>query len=292
MDLLQAIILGVVQGLTEFLPVSSSGHLVLVPWLLNWPDPGLVFDAMVHWGTLIAVVAYFWSDLWSIAGAWLASLRERSLNPDPNRRLAWLIIVGTLPAVVAGVLLEDFFESLFARPNWAAAFLLITGMLLVVSENWHRLDDAENHAAANSATADQAGAGLLGLQAWSIPVAGALLIGVAQAMAIAPGISRSGATIAAGLVVGLSRREAARFSFLLATPVILGAGLVQLVDLMRSGTAAAQAPTLIAGFIVAAVSGYLAIRFLLDYLGRHTLYLFAGYCWSAGLIGLAVYWLR
>lgn len=291
-DFVQAIILGVVQGATEFLPVSSSGHLVLVPWLLGWPDPGLAFDAVVHWGTLVSVVVYFHEDLLVLARGWLASVRERRLSPAPvlqptttsgvsgawdskgasERRLAWLILIGTLPAVIAGLLFEDMFTRLFSRPPWAARFLLLTGLLLVAAE-WVR-----NHRVAAGRTNR--------LPLAALTLAGALTVGVAQAFAIAPGISRSGATIAAGLLVGLGRRDAARFSFLLATPIILGAGLLQLLHLLQAGNAVAEAPALAAGFLAAAVTGFLAIRFLLDYLQRHTLYVFAVYCWIVALGGL------
>lgn len=299
MDLFRAIVLGVVQGATEFLPISSSGHLVLVPWLLNWPEPGLVFDAMVHWGTLVAVIVYFWDDLRTLVRAWFASLFERSLNPDPQRRLAWLILLGGVPAGLAGILFKDFFESLFGRPQWAAALLLVTGLLLVVSERGRQQENPGGGGDASGRTAflklerfNPLASPLRAStrqQAAYLTVSAALFIGAAQALAIAPGISRSGATIAAGLLVGLGRREAARFSFLLATPVILGAGVVQLAGLVQSGTVSTQAPTLIAGFVIAGISGYLAIRFLLDYIQRHTLYLFAAYCWLFGLLGLAVY---
>ncbi|MFQ5341457.1 MAG: undecaprenyl-diphosphate phosphatase [Anaerolineae bacterium] len=294
MDFFQAIILGIVQGATEFLPVSSSGHLVLLPWLLNWPASGLVFDAMVHWGTLVAVVLYFRDDLLALVLAWLASVRERSLGADPQRRLAWLILIGSIPAGLAGFLFQDFFESLFGRPSWAAAFLLITGLLLVASEQWRRRHLGRGEASGTTSLPGSKGSNPLAssLSAWNLTVTGALFIGLAQALAIAPGISRSGATIAAGLLVGLSRRESARFSFLLATPVIFGAGALKLLDLLGSGAASTQTPTLVLGFIVAGATGYLAIRFLMDYLQQHSLYIFAAYCWIVGLCGLIVYGLR
>ncbi len=136
MDIVQAIILGLVQGASEFVPISSSGHLVLVPWLLGWPPPGLVFDTMVHWGTLVAVLAYFWRDFIALASAWGRSLASRNLG-EPEARIAWLIIVGTLPAALMGYVGEDFFESLFAAPAWAAGLLLVTGLILALSE-WLR----------------------------------------------------------------------------------------------------------------------------------------------------------
>ena len=263
-DLFQALILGLVQGVTEFLPISSSAHLVLVPWLLGWGDPGLSFDTMVHWGTLAAVVITFRRDLVELARAWLDSLRDRAVASDPRRRIAWLIVVGTVPAALAGFLFEDFFESLFGSPLRVAALLLVTGLVLVISEflgkRWRDME--------------------------SIALSDALLIGLAQAVSIAPGISRSGATIAAGLLVGLRRAAAARYSFLLATPIIFGAGLLHLLRLIQANTPASGLLPLAVGFLAAALSGYLSIRFLLAYLQRGRLYPFAVYCWAVGLFVL------
>jgi len=229
MNPFQALILGLVQGATEFIPVSSSGHLVLVPWLLHWPEPGLAFDTTVHWGTLLAVVAVFWRDLWRLAVAWLRSLRSRSLG-EAEARIAWWIILGTVPGAVLGLILKDPLESLFSAP----------------------------------------------------------LIGVGQAVAIMPGLSRSGTTIASGLLRGLKRETAARFSFLLSTPIILGAGLPQLWEVAQAGDLSTRLPILLLGFVAAALSGYLCIRFLLSYLQRHKLYVFAAYCAVAGVICLGV----
>jgi undecaprenyl-diphosphatase len=269
MNLFQAIILGIVQGATEFIPVSSSGHLVLVPWLLDWDSPGLVFDTVVHWGTLVAVLAYFWRDWWLLITAWLRGLVRWDWR-DSNARLMWLILLGTIPAAVIGFLLEDFFESLFGKPAWVGVFLLVTAALLTISE---RLGQRTRG---------------LGDLRW----ADALLIGLGQAAAIAPGISRSGATIAAGLLRGVRREQAARFSFLLATPIILGAGLFKLTDLLASPDPLSQVPALAAGFAAAAISGYLCIWFLLRYLQRGKLYPFAIYCTSVGFFCLVMAWLR
>jgi len=269
MDILQAIILGILQGATEFVPVSSSGHLVLVPWLLGWGEPGLVFDTVVHWGTLLAVVVYFWRDWWALLTAWLRGWARRDWS-EPAARLAWLLIVGTIPAAVLGYLLESFFESLFGEPAWVSFFLLVTAGLLALAER-------------------------LGSRRRRLEELGwldALLVGLGQAAAIAPGISRSGATMSAGLFRGLERPAAARFSFLLATPVILGAGLLQMVDLLGAPDPLAQAPALVVGFVAAAASGYLCIWGLLRYLQRGRLYPFAIYCAAFGLLGLAVAWLR
>jgi undecaprenyl-diphosphatase len=269
MDIIQAIILGLVQGITEFIPVSSSGHLVLVPWLLGWESPGLVFDTVVHLGTLVAVLAYFWREWLGLITAWLRGLVHWDWR-DPQARLMWLLIVGSLPAAVIGYLLEDFFESLFGKPAWVGVFLLVTAGLLALSERWGE-QTREIH---------------------SLRWSDALVIGLAQTAAIAPGISRSGATLAAGLFRGLRRTDSARFSFLLATPVIFGAGLVQLVDLFWSPDPLTQVPGLLAGFLAAAVSGYLCIWGLLRYLQRGRLYPFAIYCACAGLLSLLVVWLR
>ena len=282
MDWLRAILLGILQGATEFLPISSSGHLVLIPWFLNWPEPGVVYGAMVHWGTLVAVVTYFREDIRVLARGWLTSLRTRQLDGDPHGRLAWLILLASLPAGLAGFLFEDFFEALFSQPGWAATFLLVTGSLLVGSEHLSR------RRSLLSSTGNPHPDPAVGTATW-LSLSGALWIGLAQAAAIAPGISRSGVTIAAGLLVGLGRQEAARFSFLLAIPVIFGAGLLQLLKLALGAAPLSQLPVLIIGFAAACLTGYLAIRFFLVYLQRHSLWVFAIYCWILGLLGLAVY---
>ncbi len=263
MDILQAFILGFVQGATEFLPISSSAHLVLVPWWLGWGQPGLSFDAVLHLGTIVAVVVYFYRDLWHIVVAWVRALLRREAS-TPTARLGWWLILGTIPAVVLGLALEASFERLFGFPLGVAALLLVTGAILAASERLgsrlRRLDD-------------------LG---WL----DALLIGLAQACAIAPGISRSGATIGAGLARGLKRADAARFSFLLSVPVIVGAGSKEFLDLLARPEQADQWGLLAAGFLAAAVTGYLAIHFLLKYLQRRSLYPFAVYCWAFGGVSL------
>ena len=269
MNIIQALILGIVQGATEFIPISSSGHLVLAPWLLNWPEPGLVFDTIVHWGTLVAVLSFFWRDIVALATVWVRSLVERSLE-QTEARLAWLIIVGTLPAALIGFLWEDFFESLFSSPGWVAALLLVTGGILALSE---RLGKRLRS---------------LGDLGWLDSV----LIGLAQGLSIAPGISRSGATIALGLLRGVKREAAARYSFLLSTPIIFGAGLLQLVELFQAEASGVHWPSLIVGFLAAAISGYVCIRFLLAYLQRGKLYVFATYCWLAGGVSLIIFLMR
>jgi undecaprenyl-diphosphatase len=283
MNILQAIILGIVQGATEFIPVSSSGHLVLVPWLLRWPSPGLVFDTVLHLGTLLALIAVFWRDLLALAAAWLRSVitflgrvirRASSDAPSgdgsPQARLAWWIILATIPAALMGALWQDQFEALFDSPIRVAVLLLVTGVWLVLAE---RLGRKERQAE--------------GLHWWQ-----ALLVGVAQGLAIAPGISRSGATIGAGLLLGLRREAATRFSFLLATPIILGAGLLQIKKLLESGVLGANLAGLVLGFLAAFVTGYACIRFLLGYIKNRGLSVFAIYCWLAGLVAVVVHLLR
>jgi len=265
MTLLQAILLGILQGATEFIPVSSSGHLVVLPWLLDWPEPGLAFDAIVHWGTVLAVLAVFWRDLYRLLLAGLESLRTRSLA-DPDARIGWWIVIGTVPAAVIGYLFQDFFKALFGTPVAAAGFLLVTGVILSLSE---RLG-TRRHEAEEMSWLD------------------ALLVGLAQAAAIAPGISRSGATIAAGLFLGVKRAAAARFSFLLVVPAILGAGILSLLDLASEGGLAGDGPLLASGFLAAAISGYVCIRFLLSYLRQGRLYVFAVYVWLLGAASLVV----
>lgn len=263
MDSLQAVILGVVQGLTEFLPISSSAHLVLAPWALRWDAPGLLFDTVLHWGTLLAVVVYFWADLWSLARAWVGSIARRKVD-TPQAWLAWLILIATVPAAVIGYLLGDFFEGLFSSPAAVSGFLLGTGLILAAAEwAYPRIRKVD-----------------------TLRLGDAIIVGLAQAAAIAPGLSRSGLTIAAGIFRGLGRESAARFSFLLSVPIILGAGLSQMAHAVASPGATAWFP-LVLGFASAAISGYLAIHFLLGFVRQRRFWPFAAYCWIVGLVALA-----
>ena len=266
MGLFQALILGIVQGVTEFLPISSSGHLVLVPAALGWSSPSLVFDATVHLATLVAVLAVFWQDIIRlIVGWWRGLLRGRPLETVESR-LAWWIIVGTVPGILTGLLLEKPIEFLFESPRAAGAFLLVTAVLLVLADILGRR------------RRDITG----------ITWLDGLLIGIGQAAAIAPGISRSGATISVGMFCGLTREAAARFSFILAVPIIFGAWLVQIAKLAGQGGLSAEAPLLVAGFVAAAVCGYAAIRLLLVYLRKRQLYPFAVYCVVVGILALTL----
>jgi undecaprenyl-diphosphatase len=264
---LQALVLGIIQGATEFIPVSSSGHLVLIPWALGWPSPGLIYDTLVHWGTLLAVISYFWRDLVSIVLAWFKELPSvlirREWPTEPNACLGWWLLIGTIPAVAIGAMFEDLFITLFSAPSATATLLLVTAATLALSERLSTRARTLN----------------------SLSLIDAILIGLAQAAAIAPGISRSGATISAGLGRGLRREAAARFSFLLSVPIILGAGLLPLGEAWREGTEQ-NVLALLAGFIAAAITGYVCIHFLLNHLRQRSLYIFAAYCAVIGIIAL------
>jgi undecaprenyl-diphosphatase len=243
MSVVQAVVLGLIQGLTEFLPVSSSGHLVLVPFLFGWEQQSLAFDVALHLGTLVAVGAYFWRDLLRLAAAGLTQgVRTQ------EGRLAWAIALGTLPAAVAGLFLDDLIETQFRSPLLIAFNLALLGVILWAADR----------------------IGIKRKQADQVSMLDVVLVGVAQALALVPGVSRSGATMTAGLLRGFDRATAARISFLLSFPVILGAGLVKIRHMELT------APYL-AGMLTAAVSGYLVIRFLLQYLRRGSFAVFAVY---------------
>ncbi|MFN2525245.1 MAG: undecaprenyl-diphosphate phosphatase [Actinomycetota bacterium] len=262
MSLLQAIVLGAVQGLTEFIPISSSGHLVLVPEALSWPRPGLAFDVLLHAASLVALVAYFARDLRDV---FVGSLQgDRS-----QRNLVTLLVVGTIPAGLAGLLLGDYFERSFEDAPAAAIQLIITAALLVGAElllSYH---------SRRTARAETALRGIANLT----PV-DAGVIGVAQAISILPGISRSGASIGAGLALSMRRDEAARFAFLLAIPALLGASLVSIPDIRETGLGIGAG---VAGFTASLVTSYAAIAGLIRFLRTRSLYPFAAYCVVAGL---------
>ncbi len=240
----QAIVLGIVQGLTEFLPVSSSAHLILIPWILNWQDPGLAFDVALHLGTLLALLAFYWRE-WLDMGLSLASG-----NKLP-RRLLFLLIIASVPGAIIGVLLEKQAETIFRAPVLIAGTMATLGLLLwaadAIGKKKRRIED--------------------------LTVLDAVLIGLSQALAIIPGVSRSGATITTARMLGIERADAANFSFLMATPIIAGAGMLEIHKLFHTGLAA----QLGWGFAASAVFGLLAIVGLLRYLRTHTYRPFAIY---------------
>ena len=267
---LQAALVGLLQGLTEFIPVSSSAHLELAPWLFGWEEDRLIgslaFDVFLHLGTLLALLAVFGRDWLRYLGALVASIRERRIGADTDRRIAWLLVLATIPAAAIGFALEDLIESSFHGGDdgsrLAIAAFLVVGALALYA-------------------ADRLGRRRRDLGEVTLPAA--LTIGVSQALALLPGISRSGATISAGLALGLTREAAARFSFLLATPITLGAGLYgsrRLLDEAHTGT---EWLAIGVGFAAAAVSGMLAIGFLLAWLRSRSVAVFSLY-----RIGLAV----
>jgi undecaprenyl-diphosphatase len=257
--IVQALIMGIVQGLTEFLPISSSGHLILVPYVLGWNSGfinSLAFSVMLHMGTLVALLVYFRRDWLELIPAGLAAIRDRSLRGDPNRKLALLIAVSTIPAVIAGPLLNDKLESAVRAAGVVAFTMVLGGAILWLADRWGAKDrDLDRLTFTQS-----------------------LVIGLAQAIALVPGISRSGISISAGLLVGLTRESAARFSFLMATPVIAGAGALEAFKLIRgeAGPSLEIAP-LVVGTLAALVSGLAAIHFLLGYLRSHSVTIFVVY---------------
>lgn len=286
--MLEAIILGLIQGLTEFLPVSSSGHLVIIPYLVGWDSPPLAFDVAVHAATLIAVLAYFAGDLWYLATRTFGIGSTGPQDTHRARKTLLLLAVSAVPAAVVGFLLEPIFEDTFDDPRIAAAMLFVTGGLLWFAE-WmrRRRAAAELDVAPKQMTAQQARLDP-GRDEGTTTIVDAISIGCAQALAILPGISRSGATIAAGMVRGLSREGAARFSFLMVIPVITGAFVFQLGDLTGEGMAASSygGGALLAGMLAAGLSGYWAIRYLLRLVTTDDLLGFARYVVFFGVVTL------
>jgi len=269
----QALIMGIVQGLTEFLPVSSSGHLIVVPFLLGWTDPfitSLAFSVMLHIGTLAALLVYFRADWLRLVPAGFAAIRDRSFRGDPDRRLAWLLMAATIPAAIAGFLLSDLIETAFRDIGLVAVTLVGGAVILWLADRW--------------------GGRTKGVDDVTFPIA--VGIGVAQALALVPGISRSGISISAARFAGLGREAAARFSFLMATPITAGAAIFEIRKLAsgESGVAVSLGP-LVVGMLAACVSGMLAIGFMLRYLRTRSLNIFVAYRLVIAAIVL-VAWLR
>jgi len=260
----QALVLGIVQGLTEFLPISSSAHLVLVPHALGWrldSQRAFIFDILVQWGTLAAVLFYFRRDWAAMLRAGMRAWRApRDARHDPDARLLGAVLLATIPAAAAGVLFKDAVEAVFAAPRAVGGFLLLTAGSMALAE------------ALGRRTRD-----LRALTGFD-----ALSIGLGQALALLPGVSRSGATIAAGMLRHLRRDAAARFSFLMSVPIMLGAGVMAMKDWAALPPDPAFGLALAVGFVAAAVAGYAAIRALLGFLARHSLWPFVVYCALVG----------
>ena len=261
---LQALLIGIVQGLTEFIPVSSSAHLELTPWIFGWEGDGLVgslaFDVFLHLGTLLALVGYFARDWVSLIGAGWASVRERRIGDDPQRRLAWLLLLASVPAGLIGFAGEDMIDTLLHGDSDELRLAIAAFLVVGAAGLW---------------LADRLGARRRGLD--QLSTASALAIGLSQALALLPGISRSGATMATGLALGLTREAAARFSFLLATPITLGAGLYGSRRLLEVSHSGVEWLAIAVGFAAAAISGLLAIGFLLSWLRRRSVAIFSLY---------------
>ena len=270
----QALVMGIVQGLTEFLPVSSSGHLVLVPFLFGWDDEflnSLAFSVMLHLGTLVALLVYFREDWARLIPAGLAAARDRSFRGDADRRLAWLLVAATIPAALAGLLFNDLIEEQFREVGLVVVMLVIGGVILFI--------------------ADRVGGRSRAIADVTFPVATG--IGAAQALALIPGISRSGISIAAGRLAGLDREAAARFAFLMATPITAGAIVFEARRLLtgEAGVTVAVAP-LVVGMLAALLAGLAAIHFTLRYLRTRSLDIFVWYRFGLAAFVLVVWLAR
>jgi len=263
-------VLGITQGVTEFAPVSSSGHLILVPWLFNWPilnNPSVnkTFDVALHLGTLIGALVYFRKDVARYLVAWTTSIRSRSIS-SVDERIAWAFVIGTIPGAIAGAAFESVIEDKLGAPWLIAVMLAVFGVVLYV---------VDRRAPAGKSVED-------------LSVLGGLGLGIAQAVALQPGVSRSGVTITAGRLYGLDRASAARISFLLSLPIIAGAGLFKGVDLVRNGFPPGMVAPFLWGTIAAAVSGFLVIAFLLSFLRRKDFLAFLVYRLAAAALVLGI----
>jgi undecaprenyl-diphosphatase len=268
--IIQAIILGIIQGLTEYIPVSSTAHLILVPWLLGWQydtNAKFVFDILIQWGTLLGVAVYFWHDIVAIVREVINGLIQRKPFGTPNARLGWLVVIATIPAIIAGLLFKSKVEALYNSYLLIAIIVVAAGGLLIIAERF--------------------GKRLRALD--SMKWLDALIIGVWQVLALIPGVSRSSATMTGGMLRNFNRTDAARFSFLMSIPALLGAGVIAIKDLLGAKDLLSQlAAPLAVGFISAAISGYLVVRWLLNYLRSRTLNAFAIYRVVFGAICIIV----
>ncbi len=266
MTLTEAIVLGTVQGLGEFLPISSSAHLVIVPWLFNFPDPGLSFDVALHLGTLISLLAFFWRDWLKLSGAFFSSLKKSPRNYNPDERLIWMVILATIPGAIAGYLIEDYAETILRTPLLVGIMMVVMGLILLIAD---RIGKKQKN--------------LL-----TIGLKDSLIVGCSQALALLPGTSRSGVTITAGLFLGMDRPTAARFSFLLSMPITLGAVLLKFPDFIKGPIA----PASLVGIFVSGVVGYLAIKYMLYFLQRYTYAVYVVYRFIFAAVVLIVVFLR
>jgi len=264
-NILHAAVLGALQGFAEVLPISSSAHLILVPWLLRWPESGITFDVALHLGTFLAMVLYFRQDILEMAVSTVDAIANRSLN-TPARQLPFLIVAATVPAAVIGKLFEEPIETLFrSNPLLIASVLIVFGIILGI--------------------ADIAGRKRLALN--EIKPLSALAIGLFQCLALIPGVSRSGITITAGLMLGFTRESAARFSFLLSLPIVAGAALLKSIHLIKHGIPAGEGLPMLIGIVVSAITGYISVAFLLKFVQKRSISPFVWYRVVAGGIIIA-----
>lgn len=263
MNVVHAAVLGALQGFAEVLPISSSAHLILVPWLLGWPESGLTFDVALHLGTFLALTFYFRRDIIELVVSFFDAVISRRLN-TPARRLPFLIIAATVPAAIIGKLFEDRIEAMFrSSPLLIASFLILFGLLLGAVDYLGRkrlvLDD--------------------------IKPASALAIGIMQCLALIPGVSRSGITITAGLMLGFTRESAARFSFLMSLPIVVGAALLKSVHLLKHGIPPGEGVPMLVGIAVSAVTGYISVAFLLRFVQKRNL---TPFVWYRVIVGIGL----
>lgn len=260
MDLFHAAVLGAIQGFTEVLPISSSAHLILIPWLLKWPESGLTFDVALHLGTFLALALYFWRDVTELTFSFFDAAAARRLN-TPARRLPFLIIAATIPAAIAGKLLEGPIETMFrSNPLLIALFMILFGFILGLADYFGRKRLALDETRLGSA----------------------LIVGLMQCLALIPGVSRSGITITAGLMLGFTRESAARFSFLISLPIVAGAALLKSVEIFKTGIPAGEGVPMLVGIAVSAVTGYISVAFLLRFVQKQSL---APFVWYRVIVG-------
>ncbi len=287
-EIIKAIILGIVQGATEFFPISSSAHLIVIRWFFGWSDPALAslsFDVALHLGTFLGVMVFFANDwIWlRLIRAFFQSISEHHIGTDPDRRLVWLVLIGTIPGGIAGLLWENKVDALFHRPSVPispTAMIVLAGILAGFGVLLLLTDRFATHVRSMR----------------DLTPKDTLLIGLSQALAIFPGVSRSGSTITTGLALGFKRETAVRFSFLLSAPIMAGAGLKSLWEICSGLEIGAFTHTdlilFLIGFIMAAFSGFLCIRILLNYLQKHNVNVFVYYRWALALLIVTVTLIR
>jgi undecaprenyl-diphosphatase len=270
MDLLQAILLGILQGVTEFLPVSSSGHLALARALIDSDlAPGITFEIVVHFGSFCSIVVYFRTRITEIIGDLFSSFSPKGIKEgryleDKNTRFSFIILLSMIPAMIVGFTLKDSIESLFMNPVVVSSMLLVTGTILFSTRFVKKTES-------------------------DVDVKRGILMGVAQALAIIPGISRSGTTISTGLFTGVNRESVANFSFLMVLPVLAGAMLLEVIEIMEVGIENEAVIILIIGFFASFLSGYFALKYLIILLKREKFHYFSYYCWAVGIAGLFIF---